>query len=61
MAPETDEYVFHGEIITPDFIQWMRICDLHQAFLELAKTYGRERAVQLWDDVAKEHSNELVS
>jgi hypothetical protein len=58
MAPDTDEYIFDGEIITPDFIQWMRVCDLHQAFLELAKTYGRKRAVELWGEIPEEHEDD---
>jgi hypothetical protein len=58
MAPDTDEYIFDGEIIAPDFLQHMRITDLHQAFVKLAELYGRERAVQLWGEIPEEHDDD---
>ena len=57
MSPDTDEHVFHGEIITPDFIQWMRVCDLHQSFDELCKRYGRDQATKLWREIPEEHEH----
>jgi hypothetical protein len=59
MRPEEpDEHVFYGEILTPDFIEWMRVCDLHQAFDELEQRYGRRRAVAIWHEIPQEHSDE---
>jgi hypothetical protein len=53
-----EEHVFHGEIITPDFIQWMRVCDLHQAFDDFCRRYGREQATKLWHEIPEEHDDD---
>lgn len=57
MLPETD-LPLDGEILPPDFINWMTVCDLHQTFEHLAKVYGRARALELWDEIAREHGDD---
>lgn len=57
VKPETDD-PFYGEMLPPDFMRGMAEYHAHEAFYELAKVYGRKRALELWGEIPEEQNDD---
>lgn len=62
MPHDTEENIFHGEVLPPDFIRGFAEFHAREAFNELARVYGRNQAERLWREIPEEdRTDESVS